>query len=506
MSADCQVIRKYLELWVYICKICVLINLKEYRLKKKIFVLGGGPCGLSAAWELSKYGYDVTVIEKEQRAGGLCITNDYKGYRFDLGGHRFISKNKELVENVCNMMGNELLTANRKSVILLKGKTFDYPLSAKDIFLKMDLWTNLKAFSAYLIAAFSRVVFRKKDISFEDWIVNRFGRTLYNLFFGPYTEKLWGISPKLISSDWASQRISLLNLKDVLFRLFNLKRGTPRTYAKGYFYPKKGIGQMFDFMSEEINKMGGKIILNATISGINVNNNNVQSICYTQNGISKTIDCDAVISTIPLPDIIKAFPGHITKDVIHHTSALKFRAVRFLNILVDLPDISDNTWMYVSEGKYIMTRIQEPKRRSPFSAPEGKTSVMLEIPCNENDEIWNCPKESLLKRCLEDLKELGIDIGDKVIDSFTTSATHGYPVYSLDYSEHRQRLFSFLDYYKNLITCGRQGTFRYIFMDTSMEMGIAAAQNMMLDNLSKKEDVQTMRSENELIEVTSVTA
>ena len=203
-------------------------------MKKKILVLGGGPCGLSAAWELSRYGHDVTVIEKESTVGGLCITNEYKGYRFDLGGHRFISKNKELVENVCNMMGNELLTSHRKSVILLKGKTFEYPLSAKDIFLKMGFWTNLKAFTSYLIATVFKVIFRKKDISFEDWIVNRFGRTLYNLFFGPYTEKLWGISPKLISTDWASQRISLLNLKDVLFRLFKLKKGTPRTYAKGY--------------------------------------------------------------------------------------------------------------------------------------------------------------------------------------------------------------------------------------------------------------------------------
>ena len=131
-------------------------------MKKKILVLGGGPCGLSAAWELSKYGYDITVIEKESKAGGLCITNEYKGYRFDLGGHRFISKNKELVENVCRIMGDELLTSDRTSVILLKGKTFDYPLSARDIFLKMDLWTNMKAFTAYLIAAFTKIIFRKK--------------------------------------------------------------------------------------------------------------------------------------------------------------------------------------------------------------------------------------------------------------------------------------------------------------------------------------------------------
>lgn len=131
---------------------------------------------------------------------------------------------------------------------------------------------------------------------------------------------------------------------------------------------------------------------------------------------------------------------------------------------------------------------------------------MLEIPCNENDEIWNCSEESLLKRSLADLKELGIDIQDFIIDYFTTSVVHGYPVYSLDYAMHRQKLFDFLGQYDNLITCGRQGTFRYIFMDTAMEMGITAAQNLMLDNLDKKADVQFMRSEEELIETTSVTA
>ncbi|MBM4053652.1 MAG: FAD-dependent oxidoreductase [Planctomycetes bacterium] len=475
-------------------------------MKGNILILGGGACGLSAAWELCKHGYNVTVLEKESRVGGLCITNEFKGYRFDLGGHRFISKNKELVEDVCKMMGDKLLTSSRKSVILLKGKVFDYPLSAKDIFLKMDMWTNTKSFLSYLVAVFSRIVFRRKDVSFEDWIVHRFGRTLYNLFFGPYTEKLWGISPKKISSDWASQRISLLNLRDVLFRLLKLKKGTPRTYAKGYYYPKKGIGQMFDMMGSEIEKLGGKIVLNAEVQRVHINNNTITGVRYLDNGIEKNIDCDAVISTISLPDLIKAFPKQFTYDMEKHVSSLKFRAVRFLNMLVDMPDISDNTWMYVSEGKYIMTRIQEPKRRSPFSAPEGKTSVMLEIPCNEGDETWSCSKEKLLERCLKDLKDLGFDIRDKVIDYFTTSVTQGYPVYTLDYVEHRQKLFDFLEKYENIITCGRQGTFRYIFMDIAMEMGIAAAQHLMLDRVSKKDTIHYMRSEKELIEVSSVTS
>ncbi|HHT9111044.1 MAG TPA: FAD-dependent oxidoreductase, partial [Candidatus Brocadiaceae bacterium] len=199
---------------------------------KKVLILGGGPCGLSAAWELSKSGCNVTVLEKESRVGGLCVTNEYKGYRFDLGGHRFISGDSDLIAKVSKMMGGELLISKRKSVILFGGKTYQYPLSARDVFFKLGLWTNLKALITYALAAFKNLILEKEDVSFEDWVVSRFGRTLYNIFFGPYTEKLWGISPKLISSDWASQRISLISLRDVFFRIFKLRRDTPRTYAQ----------------------------------------------------------------------------------------------------------------------------------------------------------------------------------------------------------------------------------------------------------------------------------
>ena len=145
-----------------------------------------------------------------------------------------------------------------------------------------------------------------------------------------------------------------------------------------------------------------------------------------------------------------------------------------------MPDVSDNTWMYVSERRYIMTRIQEPKRRSSFNAPQGKTSIMLEIPCNENDEIWNYSRERLLGQCVADLKALGIDIEGRVIDCFITGVTHGYPVYDLNYGAHRSEILRFLGSYKNVITCGRQGAFQYVFMDTAMEMGIAAARDIAL--------------------------
>ena len=444
-------------------------------MRRKILVLGGGPCGLSAAWELAGQGCDVTVIEKDNKVGGLCVTHEYKGFRFDLGGHRFISKNKALVDRVRAIMGDELLIANRKSVILHKGKVFSYPLTIDDILFKMGLWQNLKIGVSYTKSLFCRCFFRGKEVSLEDWLINRFGRTLYRIFFGPYTEKLWGLPPGRISSDWAPQRISLLHLGDAVLQLLRLKRGFLRTYTTKFWYPKNGIGQMFDAISGEITRMGGDVILSATVVGITVSGAFAYGVTYLHEGVKKTMRCDAIISTIPLPDLVKAFPVERAGHSVQCAETLGFRAIRFLNILVDMPDISENTWMYVSERRHIMTRIQEPKRRSPFNAPEGKTSIILEIPCNENDAIWNCSQEQLLGQCVADLKELGIDIEGRVIDCFITGVTHGYPVYGLNYEAHRSEILRFLSSYKNIITCGRQGAFQYVFMDRAMEMGMEAA-------------------------------
>lgn len=473
---------------------------------KRVVVLGGGPCGLCTAWELSEKGWDVTVLEKESKVGGLCRTNEYKGFRFDLGGHRFISRNKELVDRVLTLMGDNILTSVRKSVILFDGQQFLYPLSVKDLYGKLSLVTKGKALTSYLVNAAAKKFIRKPDFSFEDWVINRFGKGIYDMFFGPYTEKLWGITPKEISSDWASQRISLLNLGDALLRMLGLRNGEIRTYAMGYHYPKKGIGQMFEMIAEQIEKRGGNIHLNASVQSLLHDGDRIKAVSFRRNGLEQTLECDHVISTIPLNEFVALFNPELKDEALYESaSRLRFRAMRFLNILLDLPNVSENTWMYVAEKKYLMTRIQEPKRRSPFSAPEGRTSLMLEIPCNVGDEIWRAEDGAILDRCTENLEELGFRFKDKVMDYFSTWAEHAYPIYTLDYQLHRRRILERLMPYKNLIICGRQGTFRYIFMDAAMEMGIEAARQIIGEGKEVRR-IYDMRVEKELLEVQVVTA
>jgi protoporphyrinogen oxidase len=440
-----------------------------------VVILGGGPCGLSAAWELSGTGKKVVVVEAQSSPGGLCKTIGYRGFNFDLGGHRFISKNDELINKIKVLMGDDLLVSERVSAIRLNGREFQYPLSAGDILKQTDIMFLARCLVDYVYQALYKKLRYSPDTSFEDWVINRFGRKLYITFFKGYTHKLWGIPPDKLSSDWAAERISLLNLWDVVLRLCGLGRDEPRTYAKRFFYPKQGIGQIFEFIAREIKGNGGVIILNARFKRLLLENDRVKGVIYELNGRDEVVNCDWVISTIPITDLLYKSDRGGGQDVSTAIRSLRYRSLRFLNILIDKPEIGRNTWTYIPDGKYIMTRIQEPKKRSPHNVPDGKTSLMLEIPCSYNDEIWNMQDDLLFNRGIDDLFKLGIDIKDKVIDYFYTAERHAYPIYHLDYKHHLNNLLSWIGRIENIHTCGRNGLFRYIFMDRAMEMGFEAA-------------------------------
>ncbi len=467
---------------------------------KNIVILGAGPCGMTAAWELVSNGYNVTIVEKDSAVGGLCKSISKGAYRFDLGGHRFISKSERLLNMVTSLMRDDMLLTERKSVILLQGREFEYPLAVKNLYKNLDFTLFAKAAFDYM-----KIALRsngRDDHTFEGWIKNRYGDTLYDLFFGPYTAKLWGMSPSEISSDWAVQRIAAMKLSDVIMHLLRLKKDKKRTFTKRFYYPKKGIGQIFNKINEEITKKGAKVYLDSQPVSIGTRPSSagaVRSVTIkTGEGLTE-LPCDHLISTIPLSEL----------SALLHTggragapNGLSYRSLRFLNILVDKEEISQNTWMYVSEAKYFMTRIQEPKKRSPFNAPDSKTSVMLEIPCDVGDAAYTCSDDELFKKGLSALKRLGIDLAGSTTGYFSTYADHAYPVYSIDYKERIQEHLNIVRGFKNVMTCGRQGLFRYIFMDTAMVMGLTAADCVM--GRAGTDDVYSHGLEKSLLEVKSI--
>lgn len=466
--------------------------------KKHVVVLGAGPAGLMSAWELMDAGYQVTIIERDDHVGGMCATQTFTGehgeYRFDFGGHRFITKNPKLLTFVDKLMGDDLLFAQRKSVIRYKGRIYQYPLALVDLIKNAPLPLLLGGGVDFIKQLFKSTPHDRSNVSFAEWIESRFGRTLYKHFFEGYTGKLWGIDPKFLSGDWASQRISLMDLKDVVRRLLPGKKSSVRTYARQYRYPKLGFGQLYTRLAEELEARGAKILLNSDVCGLDAENNRIGSVSYKHNEEVKHIQCDELISTLPLSLMCK---------LTDFDSQLEFRSLRFMNMPMETENISDNTWQYLSDPEMLGTRLQEPKRRSSYMAPEGRSSVMIEIPCNKNDDVWNMDGKKLQTRILSDLEALGVDPKLATGEFFTSYTEHAYPLMDITYQAKREKAITHLCQFENLIMTGRQGTFRYIFTDTAMEMGMMAAQSV-IDGKDRRREIFDFRNEKTVIEVQSV--
>jgi protoporphyrinogen oxidase len=458
-----------------------------------VLIIGGGVAGLIAGIKLVEAGKSVTLLEKESKVGGQCKTEVLKSgdesFRFDYGGHRFITNNKVLLDFVEDVLGDDLLVAQRSSVILHQNRIYEYPLNLKNLLkiapLKLLFGATFDTFKILL------KLVQPDNKNFESWITSRFGKTLYDNFFGPYTKKLWGVEPKNLSSDWAGQRISLLDLKDVAKKLLFKNKKTVRTYAKSYRYPKYGFGGLPSKMALKFESLGGKIVLNSEVSTFIYSENEIKNVSTKDNMYT----AKNIISTMPLNEM---------SSKLGFESGLGFRSLRFLCIGLDIEDFSPHTWQYVSDYDLLPTRIQEPKRRSESMSPKGKSSIMLEIPCNKNDKIWDMSENELLDIVKKDLKRLNFEIEDKIIDYFSFSTEHAYTLMDIDYNEKRNKTIYYLNKFDNLIMAGRQGTFRYIFLDTAMETGLMAAQKILENDSITKEKIYNHRNEKTVIETKSV--
>jgi protoporphyrinogen oxidase len=441
-------------------------------------VLGGGPCGLAAAWHLARRGARPIVLEREERVGGLCATHERDGWRFDLGGHRFVSGDAELSRWVEGLLGGDLLEQERRSVVLHEGRRFRYPLEAADLVRNLGVRENAVALASFARAHLSRRLSPRADETFEDWVTARFGKVLYERFFGPYTAKLWGIPPSRISADWAAERISLLDLKDAALRMLGLRRTPTRTYARRYLYPRLGMGQLYRIVAADVVRRGGIVRTGVRVAAIRCEGSRAVALDVETSRGPERIPVGEILSTIPLPNLVRMLRPELPGALDRAARALRFRALTFVNLLLSRSDFSENTWMYVASGAFTLSRIQEPKRRSAWMAPQGRTSLMLEVPCDVGDATWHASIDDLRDRGVRELAALGFRLDD-VLDAFCVRVAHGYPVYHLGYDRDRLALLGEVGRFGNVRTAGRQGLFRYVFMDAAMRMGVQAAEQML---------------------------
>ncbi|MDP9285483.1 MAG: NAD(P)/FAD-dependent oxidoreductase [Actinomycetota bacterium] len=438
-------------------------------------VLGGGPAGLTAGYLLERAGRDVVVLEAEDQVGGLAKTVEIDGYRFDLGGHRFFTKSAEVDLLWHEILGEEFLLRPRMSRIYWNNRYLDYPLRGPDVIRKLGLVELARCLASYLHAAARR---NKVDDSLEDWVSNRFGRRLFELFFKSYTEKVWGVPTSEIRAEWAAQRIKGLSFFSAAKAAFFGNRGNKvKSLISEFNYPRFGPGQMWDAMTVAIESEGGDVRLEAPVTRIELAGGRVVEV--EAGGVSYALP-DAVISSLPLRAVVEMARPSPPQDVLDAARGLRYRDFLTVALVVDGEDLFPDNWIYIHEPGVRVGRIQNYRSWSPWMVPDpDKACVGLEYFCFEGDDLWTMDDAALVELAALELEQLRLAPRSKVERGFAIRVPKAYPIYDADYAERVGTIRTWLDGVDNLQQVGRNGLHRYNNSDHSMLTAMRAVDNML---------------------------
>jgi protoporphyrinogen oxidase len=459
---------------------------------RHIVILGAGLAGLSAAYELSQVGVRCTVVEREDYEGGMACSWPKEGFWLDHGPHRFHSRDEELIRHIYEVLDNEVVIRDRLSRIYMQGKFFDYPLKAMNVLKSLPTPLLLRAIYDYVWIRGVQMFKTIPDDNFENWVIKRFGKTLYRLFFGTYTSKAWKMPCTQISADWASQRISQANLWDTIIKTLNPPReGEVRSLVSEFWYPKHGgIGQIGRKYAEKIRAMGNQVLLETPVERIEVEGDLAKRVvCRRKDGSELVLECDEVLNTIPLSRVLETLRPAIGPDVTQSISKLRYIGIVFVYLEIQKATLSPDHWVYLPEKNLTIHRISEFKNFSDDSAPGDRTVVCCEITCNVGDEHWRMDLEQGAKVAERDLITVGLlEPGiSRGIDLH--KLPYAYPVYDLTYRENLENLKRAVKRVKNLRTTGRQGLYRYNNMDHSIAMGRRMAKTLAKGVDARADDV-----------------
>jgi protoporphyrinogen oxidase len=458
---------------------------------RSVTVLGGGLAGLSAAQKFTEQGWQVTVIEIEPEVGGLASSFTREGYTFDHGPHRLYSNLEALNDHFKMVLDGNWDYRDRLSRIFMQGGFFDYPLKAGNVLRTLPPWLLFKSFWDYMAVRIRNAIKPIPDDNFENWIIKRFGRTLYELFFGTYTRKAWGIPCTEISADWAAQRISLLSLWDTVKKTLFKPKNVPRTYVSRFLYPKTGgIGSLAKGYERLILKDGGTVICGARVVGVDSDGGKVTQIRYEKDGQEHSITSDLFVSTLPLTMMVPMLGERVPDEIHEAVNGLVHKGIVFAYLKLDKPTLTPDHWVYIPEEHIAVHRISEFTNFSRDCAPEGKTMVCAEITSTNGDHYWTMDDDALLKLAADNLAELGLLKTEEVMPGgFVKRVDYAYPIYDLTYRGHVRSLVDYLKTFENMVSTGRQGLFRYGNMDHSVAMGHAVARRILEDSAIDHEQI-----------------
>jgi len=440
--------------------------------EQHVLVLGAGPAGVTAGYLLAKLGLPVLVLEAEEQIGGLAKTVVRDGYRFDLGGHRFFTRSPEVESLWLEVLGEELLLRPRLSRIYWNGKFLDYPLSPRDVVRKLGPVELTRVLGSY----FATLPRRKgNEQSLEQWVSNRFGRRLYDLFFRTYTEKVWGVPGSEIRAEWAAQRIKGLSLVTAVKDALSGGGSGVRSFIREFHYPRYGPGQMWETMARRIEELGGEVRTGTPVERIHVDGSRVVGV----EAAGEMVPCDHVISSLPLRALTRMVRPAPPPEALAAATGLGYRD--FLTVALVLPgdDLFPDNWVYVHDPSVRVGRIQNYRSWSPWMVPEpDRTCIGLEYFCFAGDELWETSDQRLVALGAAELELLGLADASRVERGYVVRVPKAYPVYDGDYAERLAAVRGWLDGVENLQQVGRNGLHRYNNSDHSMLTAIRAVDNL----------------------------
>jgi len=401
-----------------------------------VVIIGCGPAGLAAGYELEKRGQNAICLERDNIVGGISRTTERNGFRFDIGGHRFFTKIARVDELWHEVLTSDFLRRPRLSRIYYNHKFFNYPLKLANALLGLGLINSVGILASFVA---SKIHPFPQEDTFEQWVSNRFGKRLFQIFFKTYTEKVWGIPCNQIGAEWAAQRIKGLSLGSaVKTALFGDKQKKIKTLIQEFDYPRFGPG-----------------------------------------GNSKTIEGTDFLSSMPVNELAMAIVPRAEDSVLDAAGKLSYRSLLTVNLMMNRKESFPDTWIYIHSPRVKVGRVQCFKNWSPFMVPDENTSSLgLEYFCTEGDDVWESCDEELIELAKREIKELGLAEPSSVFDAFVARMPKTYPVYQAGYREHLRVIKNYLAGFENLQCIGRNGMFKYNNMDHSILSALLAVENI----------------------------
>ena len=455
--------------------------------RKKVIVIGAGPAGISAAYSLANRGVHVDVFEASPFIGGMSRSFDLWNQRVDLGPHRFFSNDPTVNSFFSELVKEDYTVVNRLTRIHYGNKFFYYPLKLGNVIRNLPFTTIIRVLYDYVVQRISPI---KNPKSFDEWVINRFGKKLYSIFFKNYTEKLWGIDASDIDVDWAAQRIKTLSLYGAVKNaMLGGRNNKHKTLIDQFHYPKRGTGTIYERAAEQVALNGGKVHLSTAVKKLIVEGKTVKGVELMD---GSTVLADEVISTMPITKLVQGFeicPSEVTSAA----NELFFRNTILVYLNCDSSELFEDNWIYVHSADVKLGRITNFRNWCPSLNNEEKSTILcLEYWAFDNDEIWNMEDNLLGDLGVKELRILGLMNEDvKILDTSVTRVPKCYPVYQTGYQKHLKVVEAYLDTYEHLTVIGRYGAFKYNNQDHSILMGILAARDILSGEKTNLWDVNT---------------